>query len=321
MLTAIAVRNFQSLKQVDLDLGVFTVIVGPSSSGKSALMRAFRAVASNVRGSGAITRGQSQMAIVYQTERLAITLERSEKAGLYRIADIHGSGATYTKLNGEVPPDVTHALRLEPVPVNGTSVNFASQFDKPYLLDESGATVARVLGELTNVNTVFEAVRQANKIRLSASSTLKTRKADLEALRGRLSEFAGLSDRISRLALLEALQGRSEALKSRIGRLDTALRTLRVTQRAMDKVLVPEVPSPERLNDLLNRYLDLQARINRVKATTAALHQTDTDADAAQRNELALIGYLTDALTKAKVCPTCGQPTTEAPARTEDSSP
>jgi hypothetical protein len=208
-----------------------------------------------------------------------------------------------------VPPDVTTALRLEPVPVNGTSVNFASQFDKPYLLDESGATVARVLGELTNVNTVFEAVRQANKIRLSASSTLKTRKADLEALKGRLSEFAGLSARIGRLALLEALEVRSEALKSRIGRLDTGLRTLRVTQRAMDRVQVPEVPSPEGLNDRLNRYLDLQSRLNRVKATTAALHQTGADADAAQRNEQALTGHLADTLTKAKVCPTCGQPT------------
>src|SRR3954469_16106248 len=130
MLTHIAIRNFQSLRQVDLELGTFTVIVGPSSSGKSALMRAFKAVASNVRGSGMITRGQSQMAISYQTDTFTVTLERTEKAGLYRIANTHGGETNFTKLNGEVPQQVTSALRLEPVPVNGTSVNFASQFDK-----------------------------------------------------------------------------------------------------------------------------------------------------------------------------------------------
>lgn len=311
MLTAISVRNFQSLKQVDLELGVFTVIVGPSSSGKSALMRAFRAVASNVRGSGVITRGQNQMAITYKTERLSITLERDGKAGLYRLYDQHGSGATFTKLNGEVPPDITHALRLQPVPVNGTSVNFASQFDKPYLLDESGAVVARVLGELTNVNVVFEAVRRANSIRLSAASTLKTRKADLAALRARLGEFQGLSDRIAGLAAVEALNGQAEALKARVGRLDTALRTLRITQRSLAAAIVPEVPSPDGLNERLNRFLDLQVMLRRVAATHERLEQAEQEL----RNSLVDVADLTRELTatleQAKVCPTCGQSTIE----------
>jgi exonuclease SbcC len=309
MLTAISVRNFQSLKQVDLDLGVFTVIVGPSSSGKSALMRAFRALASNVRGSGVITRGQHQMAITYQTERLSVTLERDAKAGLYRISDAHGSGATYTKLNGEVPPDVTHALRLEPVPVNGTSVNFASQFDKPYLLDESGAVVARVLGELTNVNVVFEAVRRANRVRLDASGTLKNRKADLGALRGRLSEFAGLANRITTLGTLETLEAQAEVLRSRTGRLDTALRTLRITQRSLAAAVVPEVPSPDGLNERLNRYLDLQSKLRRVTATNERLKQADQQLRNSLVDVADLSRELTTKLQEAQVCPTCGQAT------------
>lgn len=41
---SIRVQGFQSLYDVSLDLGGFTVIVGPSSSGKSAFIRSVKAV-------------------------------------------------------------------------------------------------------------------------------------------------------------------------------------------------------------------------------------------------------------------------------------
>jgi DNA repair ATPase RecN len=304
-LTRLEVRNFQSLRKVDLDLGLFTVIVGPSSSGKSALMRAFRALASNVRGSGVITRGQKAMAITARTETHTVTLERTDRSGAYRISD-GGTDLTFTKLAGEVPEHVTAALRIDPVTERG-SVNFASQFDKPYLLDESGAAVARELGELTNVTQIFEAVRAANRVRANAASTLKTRRSDLDVVKEALGGFQGLTDRVSLLEQAEKLDAELQSLQSRVGRLGTAITTLRITQRAIEKADVPDVPSIDTLNTALNRYLDLQGKLRGIYAKQAR-YRVVNDEYLAHANDLDhYVEALAARMQGLETCPTCGQ--------------
>lgn len=304
-LTHLAVRNFQSLRQVDLELGNFTVIVGPSSSGKSALIRAFKALTSNVRGAGVITRGQKVMAITGRTDTHTVTLQRQERSGSYRITDATGT-RTYTKLAGEVPEHVTQALRIDPVGEGG-SLNFASQFDKPYLLDESGATVARVLGELTNVTTIFAAVRAANRIRANAASTLKTRTGDMDRIKSNLGAYTALSGQLKALHEAEQLDARRQQLTSRIGRLDTAVRTLRISERAIAKAAVPKVPDITALNTAAARYRDLRAALDGVTATSrragALTAQADTLAQSADELKTALADMLRD----AGICPTCQQ--------------
>lgn len=306
-LSRIAISNFQSLRRVDLELGTFTVIVGPSSSGKSALMRAFKALASNVRGSGVITRGQKAMAITGHTETHTVTLERADRSGSYLVGGPDGT-QTFTKLAGDVPQAITTALRIDPVGEGG-SVNFASQFDKPYLLDESGATVARVLGELTNVTTIFAAVRGANRIRATAASTLKTRKNDLEEVKATLTGFQGLSDRLKALQRAEELDTRRQELENRIGRLGTVLRALRITERAIAKASVPEVPAADELNDAQARYFDLQARLRDLLAKQQRRQQTQDAYLVAAMDATSLADDLRDKLAEAGVCPTCGQST------------
>jgi DNA repair protein SbcC/Rad50 len=306
-LNRIEVFNYQSLRHVDLELGNFTVIVGPSSSGKSALMRAFKALASNVRGSGVITRGQKALAITARTDTHTITLERTERSGTYKLSNsVDLTQITFTKLAGEVPEQITAALRIDPVGEGG-SVNFASQFDKPYLLDESGATVARVLGELTNVTAVFEAVRAANRIRASAASTLKTRKGDLEQVTARLGAFAGLSERMRLLGETTQLDDRRQKLEHRIGRLESALRTLKITERAIERAVVPEVPDGSRLAATMRRYLDLNAALRLQDAKCRRLGEADTALLLASNAVEQLETDLHEALDAAGVCPTCGQ--------------
>lgn len=299
----ISVRGFQSLRHVDLDLGVFTVIVGPSSSGKSALIRAFRALASNVRGSTVITRGQKQMAITATLDDgLKVTLERGERSSCYRLS---GDGEhQFTKLAGEVPEQITKTLRLDP---GADSINFAAQFDKPYLLDDSGATVARHLAELTNVNAIFEAVRAANKIRASAQTTLKTRRADLDQVRSDLTEFTGLADRLKAFAEVEALNERRKALQDRLGRLQRAAQALRTTVAAMEHYKPLEVPDPWPLADALRRYLDLRAHLAGLAAKQDQAQRWHREvlarANDVQRYEEALAAKMAE----VKICPTCGQ--------------
>jgi exonuclease SbcC len=306
-LTRLQVTNFQSLKNVDIELGVFTVIVGPSSSGKSALIRAVKALASNVRGTTAVTRGQKALAITARTETHVVTLERFERSASYKINGGEGGNLTFTKLGGEVPFQVTDALRIEPVSEQAGSVNFAGQFDKPYLLDESGSVVARVLGELTNVNAIFEAVRAANRIRQNAASTVKMRQNDLERVKGQLGAFQGLQDRVKALAEAEEIDGRRQNLEAQIGRLSSALNTLRLSHRAVEKATLPPLPAYEHLGTVLNRYLDLQAQLRGRIAKQKRFEDVRDETATALMNVGSARNAITRKLEEAGVCPTCGQ--------------
>lgn len=303
MITKIEVVNFQSLKRAQLDLGSFTVIVGPSSSGKSALIRAFRALASNVRGTSQITRGQKQMAITARTDTHVITLERSERSGTYRIHSADGEQA-FTKLGGEVPQAVTDALRLDPGP---GSVNFAAQFDKPFLLDESGSVVARGLAELTRVDIIFDAVREANKIRNNATSTLRTRRSDLDAVKTRMADFQGLPDALKAFEHVERADDHRQELQNRIGRLEASLRALRITERALEKAKPRPLPDTGEFTELTARVIELTALIARHESAEIQSRKEAARARFAEDQMADIERQRQRSLKQAGVCPTCGQ--------------
>ena len=308
MIEHVAIRSFQSLRRVDLDLGRFTVIVGQSSSGKSALMRAFRAVASNISGTSAITRGADAAAITVRTGEAAVTLEYSRGAWRYRLVGPDGE-KDYTKLNRSVPEAVTQTLRIAPVPTTGTSINFAGQFDRPYLLTESGATVARELGELTNVDTIYAAVREANRVRAAAAGTLKTRRADLERLVTEAARFADLKVRLAACDRAELAAARAAHLKDQIRRLTAATDALEIAEGVLARAeQLPPVPSETaalaahgRLTTL-HQLLRECASAAKAEAEAAQAKYRTSTATAVLEQQLHAL------LVEAGTCPTCQQP-------------
>ena len=307
MITEVVIRNWQSLRAVDLPLGRFTVIVGPSSSGKSALMRAFRAIASNATGTHAITRGATAAAITVRTDNGSVTLEYARGAWRYRLVD-GKKEAEYTKLNRAVPDAVTAALRINPVPTGGTSLNFASQFDKPFLLTESGSVVARQLGELTNVDTIYGAVREANRRKSTAGTTLKTRTADLERVSAETATFADLPTRIAVCDRAERRVEYAAQLCDTITRLKAAIDTLEVAEHVLSRTVelpaLPDITEAVQANTRLAHFTDLLRQ-----SVTAASQYARRDKDVAQAidHEHAVADEHRRILVTLGTCPTCGQ--------------
>ncbi len=309
MIERVQITGFQSLRSIDLRFGRYTVIVGPSSSGKTALMRALRAVASNVRGTHVITRGQARMAVTVHTGEHQVILERDQTAGRYRIA----SGTrdeTYTKLAGGVPADVTAALRIDPVPTNGTSVNFASQFDPPFLLGESGANVARTLGTLTNVTAILEAAREANRRRNAAAAELRTREDDLERVTAEARQYATLPARTQAVERAERLLEELETLLGRIGRVQVAVEALAVAERVLAQVPPPVVPDTRELDTALLRRTEGRCAIRNLALAEREAADTACRAEAAEQAVTEVGRELHALLREAGVCPVCNQPVT-----------
>lgn len=204
-LHSVAIRNYQSLHDVSVDLSRFTVIVGPSSSGKSAFIRALHTLVHNRRGLDFLTHGQRLMTITAVNDHSTITLSRGKGTAddYYEVipstpADAAPHAPTgptpqrWTKLGGTVPEEVSQALGISP-----DSDSFASQHDMPYLLSPkqySPSTVATILGKLTNVSVIFEAARESKRQALDASKTLKLRASDLSTATAALSKFDSLPE-------------------------------------------------------------------------------------------------------------------------------
>lgn len=308
MIEAISIRNWQSLVSVDLELARFTVIVGPSSSGKSALIRAFKAVASNVSGTGHITRGAKAAAITVRTGEQVITLEHNRGAWMYRLTDGEGE-EEFTKLNRAVPEAISRALRIMPVPAGGFSVNFAGQFDPPYLLRESGSTVARVLGELTNVDRIFEAVREANRRKAGFAGTLRTRESDLIDLTARVKEFADLPAKLQALARAEKVAEGAARLSDQVARLKAAAELLATAEGVLTRSSVlPEVPTDSRVLDAQGRLEGFRALVRDWAAANNTVATAAREVDQGVQVETELHDELHRVLTAAGTCPTCERP-------------
>lgn len=305
----ISIRNWQSLKRVDLDLGRFTVIVGPSSSGKTALIRALRALTSNVRGSDFVSRGQRAAAVSARVGDSGVVLLRGEGVGKYQVKfwnEQEGVFAeeVFTKLNGGVPDLVTTTLGVPP----NSAIHFAGQFDPPYLLTSSGAEVARVLGELTNVSTILEAVREANRRRAASNSQLKTRKADLDRLKTGLKDYTDVPRKLAVLEQAESQMVRVEAAEQSLSRLRSLLTDQEVAQGILTREAAKAPPSYEAVSEAYDRLYRLKELLGAANRTREQIQ--DLDAKLKEQSDYieALHLRLHDLLVEAGVCPTCQQP-------------
>ncbi len=252
MLHKLTVKNYQSLKDVTLVFGKFTVIVGPSSSVKSAVLRSLTALASNERGTESIRFGATSYSISAETDSAVVTLERG-KTNQYKIFQ-DGKEELYTKLNGKVPEEVTKALNIAPL-VDGKSVNYADQYAQPYLLKESAGEVARVLGELTGINKIFEAVKEANKRKTSFNSLHKTRVEDLSSVEKSLTAYAYLPEEISKLKDAESRLKAIQALEAEIAELSEIIMDLE--QSAEDIAYHSALVAPPSLDKVRESYATL----------------------------------------------------------------
>lgn len=299
MLSRVAIKNFQSITDVDLKLGSFVVCVGASSSGKSAFVRALKLLTKNASGTSYVTQGQKTCVVAAETDGHTVSVERGANTSRYVL-----DGEAFDKCGKTTPGAVDAVLKV-------SDLSFAGQFDKPYLLDSSGSEVARELGELTNVSTIFEAVREGNRRKSEAGGKVKTRESDLEALKADVVRFKNLASRIAGVVDAETLLQTAEATAAKRKRLFDIASTLMVADSAVARLSVEQPPVPD-LDALLSaqakraQFMALMTQIaeDRTKERRAASRSED-----AAKLEEKLHTELHNTLEEAGVCPTCQQST------------
>lgn len=300
-LTHLRVKDFQSLHDVELTLAPLTIVVGPSSSGKSALIRALKTLTANARGSAFVSTWATKTVIeadfadrvtgsIHEPDGYqplgSLTLTRSAKTGddsyvISRTATSLSTSTphaqdTYTKLSGTVPPEVTAFLRVEPTP-ESLALHFASQFDRPYLLGDSPAEVARTFAQLTNAHVIFAAAREANRSRLQAAQTLKIRVNDLLPITAQIPGIRHLAAQRAHLSQAEAALLTASDLHTHIKNLQahrTALQWADETIVSLALTLARPVPTLTVLTAAHSAYQRLTALTLALSAASLSMERT-----------------------------------------------
>jgi len=309
MIREIEISNYQSLKKLSVKLGRFTVITGRTGAGKSGFIRAVKALVFNARGTSYITRGEktcsvSMTGVSRAGESWQAIIRRGGK-DQYQL-ELDGIQKTYTKLAGKVPEAVTDTLCLG-------DINFASQFDRPYLLDSSGGDVARILGKLTNVTVLFRAAQEANRRRLQVAGELKTRQADLADLSEQAQQYVTLDAERLQAEKAEAAMVTLAVVSLRRERLTYLAGSLEGVRRALDVLderlqCQSELPSLERLDGLAAQGVRLHQLTGQFSDMRSELRVRLVQESDAVAVEESCRKQLEDYTSQWGVCPACGQP-------------
>jgi DNA repair exonuclease SbcCD ATPase subunit len=317
MLKTIEVTNFQSLRKARVDLGTLTVIVGPNDLGKSALFRAVRAAAEAATGTGFITYGENLAVVSLEFDDGTLTWRKGEGINQYVLGE-----QTFDRIGREVPPDVRDFLALSPVEYSKSlklNLNFADQDDPPFLIPFpggiSGADVAKVLGDLTNLNVLYLAVGESERERRSKLSLKTVREGDRQTTLMQLERFATIDQQERRVSRLEALVQECSAL---IGELETleAFRTqlevleseeVRLQQRleALGPDIEVQVVELEQELRAWNHLKELHLQIEGLRTKYVAL---DGQAQTASANREAAEAFKEQIMGSIKTCPICERP-------------
>jgi len=304
----IEIKNFQSLQSVSLELSPFTVIVGQSSSGKSAFIRSLSTLISNRRGTDFISHGTTTSVITASLPQGKVSLSRSTTASKnkYTVIPPGKDPIAFTKLGGDTPPEVSSFMRMSPK----DSVTLAQQFDKPYLLAEPPGQAAQALGSLTNVHVIFDSAREANRQRLSASQKLKTRREDLEGVEEKLTLFTDLDGLLAHIDVAEEWISKATRAEQRLSSLNGHIDTLRSTKAALvqaQAVLDRHVPDDTRIVELSSRRQELNRLIGDLRQASAQVKTAVSDLKSAEAEIESLEVEYTRALQDMGTCPTCLQ--------------
>ena len=161
MIQRITLAGFQSHVNSVLELSPgLNIIVGPTDSGKTAILRGLRwLVLGEPSGDSFVNKAVGKALVRVSTDKQEfITKLREGKKTTYILG-----GTIYEK--AEIPPEIAAVTGITATDFAdfSTVLNFAYQLDAPFLLSEPASAGAKVLGKISGTEKVDGALKAATK--------------------------------------------------------------------------------------------------------------------------------------------------------------
>lgn len=259
----VKIKNFQSLKEVELDVQGLTTVTGTNNTGKSALTRAIYNAFSSARGSTFVRQGENHCTVDIDFDGTGFVWEKGAKVNRYLV-----SGRKLDKVGSEVPVEVTD-LGVKPVVVDGREVwpQFAKQFDQLFLLNQPPSTLASALSDVDTIDKLDKALDQARKETRELTSKIKSKREDLHSEKARLKLFQDLPDVEALIDELSALRSNLDSISADLEKVSSIHRSLKKISAVSDILSKSDVELPD-LGEILQLSEQI-ARAHDLKRTLA----------------------------------------------------
>jgi len=195
----ISIKNFQSLKDVSLDVekGKFTVIVGKSSSGKSAIRRALQVLLYNEWDKSFLRKGEkiSEISLDFDGHTISRIKSGTGTKNSYIVNDVE-----YPKVGIYVPQEFK-GLGIEKMSVQDKDYDLivSSQLDSLFITDIKGTPGTKILNKLFGVEKYEIASKLVQKDLYNKKVELTSLKSSLEVESKLLEETRLIYDKLDSL--------------------------------------------------------------------------------------------------------------------------
>ena len=189
------IKNFQSIKDADISVDGFTILVGESSQGKSACLRAINAACNNKFKQNFLRYGADtiQVDIDYnEGSKLQVTKTKKESP-TYKLNDL-----VFQKLNRTVPDEVNDFNNFGVIDYfeQKYPLNYFSQFAKPLLLEFSQKRILEILSSSKAYDDMNTASTNLNKHKEQNNGAFKQLSSMLSDNKNQLSVLKKQRDTI-----------------------------------------------------------------------------------------------------------------------------
>lgn len=272
----VKIENFQSIEYADLEVSGLTIITGQNNAGKSAIMRAIRAVFTNPRTNSYIRwhKDHVRVRIEFDDGKYIVwekvgkrATKGKTKGKLVNIkTNYEVNGERFEGVSGSVPEAVLQQ-GVKSISVGNKDLwpQIAKQVkDVYFLVDMPGHFVAEAVSDVDRVGVLNRAIRACESDVRSNTATLKLRKQDKQNHSDRLESFNGLDAVIKKVEAVEDLHSRV----TKTGKVITKVRGMRdsiLEAQAQVDLLSPaldiEVPDSKRATDLRTVHTELTTAV------------------------------------------------------------
>lgn len=275
MVEKLTIKNFQSHERSVLNFhpGV-NVIVGPSDSGKSAILRALHWLIYNRPSGEAFRRIDSGITkVIGKFDDFILSRIRSDSSNDY-LLKVGKSRERFSSFGVAVPEMIREILRMD-------DVNFQGQFHPPFMLSSSAGEVARELNRIANIDVIDTGFKNIISMVRRTESTITSLNDQKKEQEEELIKYKGiqkLSKRIARLIKLNRSMIKKEEEIEEIKRKALRLVTIKKKLKKHKKLVTLEsqiISLSEDHDNLISISIEISKIFMLIKRLKSSKRQLD----------------------------------------------
>ncbi|WP_353095244.1 AAA family ATPase [Tissierella praeacuta] len=208
----VILENFQSHKDSVIEFDdQLNVIVGPSDSGKTAILRGIRwALYNEPSGDYFIREGSSECSVtVIFNDGTKVKRYRSKSKNTYFLYDSDDNEIKFEGFGTSVPQEIIDKIGIKKILLDSdlsNSINLSDQLEGAFLLSEKGSTRATSIGRLVGVNIIDDALRETLKDNRNLTNNKKITEENISQLEKELLEYDYLDELNNRINQVEKIK-------------------------------------------------------------------------------------------------------------------